>query len=232
VREPVRRLLMIGLAAQATSATAATTGVYHPYLNEREREVEYGLIHRDLGGDRVVLHRASVGYAWSDRISTELYLLSDSPSSEGARARAYELEVKWQLTEQGEYSSDWGILFEAELGKDTDEHELAVGVLWEKELLHRWVAAANAMLEYEFGNAVDDEFETGFRAQLRYLHAPTLEPAVELYLDDEDYAIGPALLGAVRIGAGRQVRWELGVQFGIGHKTPDASLRTNIEIEF
>jgi hypothetical protein len=232
MRELARWWLATALVAQGGVAAAATTGVYHPYVNEREREFEYGLILRDVGAERLSFQRVSFAYAWTDRISTEVYLLSESPSHGGGRERAFEVEVKWQLTEQGEFASDWGLLLEAEVGDGVDRHEVATGVLWEKELGHRWVAAANAMLEYEFGDDVDNEFETAFRAQLRYLHAPTLEPALELYLDDQDYAAGPALQGAWRVGAGKQVRWELGLLFGIGHDTPATSLRTNLEFEF
>ena len=219
-------------AAAASDAGAAAVGIYHPYVNEREREIEYGVTLRGLGDDELSLQRASIAYSWTDRLSTELYLLSEFPSHDGARERAYELEVKWQLTEQGEYSSDWGLLFEAEAGNGADRHEVAAGILWEKELGHRWVAAANALVEYEFGSEVADEFETAFRAQLRYLHRPAFEPALEIYLDDQDYAAGPGFQGAWRLGPGKRLRWEFGVLFGIDRQTPARSVRANIELEF
>jgi hypothetical protein len=224
-------LLVVSLSLPG-AAQAATNGIYHPYVNERERELEYGLVWRDVGGDAMTLQSASVAYAWNDRVSTELYVLSERPTHDRGRARAYELEVTWQLTEQGEYASDWGLLFEAEADRDADRREIAAGVLWEKELGHRWVAAANAMVEYEFGDEVENEFETAFRAQLRYLHAPGLEPAIELYLDDQDYAVGPAFQGVWRLVPGKQLRWEFGLLFGIGHSTPANSVRSGIEFEF
>ena len=213
-------------------ASAATNGVYHPYVNQAEREIEYGIVWRDVGGRDISLQRASVGYAWSDDLATELYLLSEGPAHDAARARAYELEVRWQLTEQGEYASDWGLIFEAEVGADADRHEIATGVLWEKQFGRRWVAAANALLEYELGHGVENEFETAFRGQLRYLQGPAFEPAIELYLDDQDYAMGPAVLGMARFAAGRKFRWEAGLLFGLDRETPDATLRAGIEVEF
>ena len=213
-------------------AAAATPGVYHPYVNQTEREAEYGITWRGLGDDALTLQRASVGYSWSDDVSTELYLLSEFPSHEATRARAYELEVKWQLTEQGEYAADWGLIFEAETGNGTDRHEVGAGVLWEKELGGRWVAATNALLEYEFGADIQNEFETALRAQLRYLQRPAFEPALELYLDDQDRAVGPAMLGAWRVSPRRQLRWEAGLMFGLDADTPSVSLRTNLEFEF
>ncbi len=232
MHERSRRLLCALLLANASGIHAATNGIYHPYVSEGEREIEYGLVLRGTGDEQLSLQSASFAYAWSDRISTEFYLLSEQPEHGGTRGRFYELEVKWQLTEQGEYSADWGLLFEAESDQNVDRHEIAAGVLWEKELGHRWVAAANAALEYEFGANISNEVETAFRGQLRYLHAQALEPAVELYLDDQDYAAGPALLGAWRLGVAKQLHWEFGVMFGIGHSTPDTSLRGSVEFEF
>jgi len=232
MRDSARWLLAGTLLACTLPAGAATDGVYHPYVNQGEREVEYGLTWRGLGDDSLTLQRASVAYSWTDRLSTELYLISEFPSHGDSRVRASELEVKWQLTEQGEYSSDWGLLFEVEVGDDIDRDEVAAGVLWEKELGGRWVAAANALLEYESGAEIENEFETAFRAQLRYRHRPAFEPAVELYLDDIDHAAGPAILGARPLGAGNQLRWELGLYFGLDSETPDLSLRTNLAFEF
>jgi hypothetical protein len=213
-------------------AHADIHGVYHPYVNMHEREVEYGVTWRGIGDDVKSLQRASIGYAWSDNVATEIYLLSEFATHDQARARAYELEVRWQLTEQGEYSSDWGLLLEAEVGAGLDHHEISAGVLWEKELGGRWVAAANGLIEYEFGGDVDNELETGFRGQLRYLMQPAFEPAIEIYLDDTDYAVGPVALGAHRFSAGRQMRWEAGIYFGINGSTPSTTARVNIEYEF
>ena len=227
-----RIALCLVILPVATAAGAATTSLYHPYVNEREREIEYEASWRGVGDDVLSLQRASFGYSWTDRLATEIYLISETPGAGGRRERTYEFEARWQLTEQGEYASDWGLLFEVEAGNGTDRNEAAFGLLWEKELGRAWVATANAMLEYEFGGDVGDEFETAFRGQLRYRHRPALEPALELHLDDRDYAAGPALQGIWRSSPGKQVRWGVGVFFGIGHDTPATSVRTNLEVEF
>ena len=217
-------------ASQITHADIAR--VYHPYVEQQERELEYGLVWRDLGGDPLLLQRAGVGYAWTDRLFTEVYVLNESITHEDQRIRGYEVEVKLQLTEQGEYWADWGLLLEAGTARDISQHELAAGLLWEKALPGRWVAAANVLLEYEFGSDVDNEIETALRSQIRYRHRPVFEPAIEIYLDDQDWAAGPALIGAKPWGAGKQLRWELGLLFGLDDTTPASSLRAAIEFEF
>ena len=213
-------------------AYADMNRVYHPYVEQQERELEYGLVWRDLGGDPLLLQRVGVGYAWSERLFTEVYVLNESVTHAGERIRGYEVELKWQLTEQGEYWADWGLLIEAGTAKDINRHEFAVGLLWEKELSGRWVAAANLLLEYEFGSDIDNEIESAVRTQIRYRKSSAFEPAVEIYLDDQDWAAGPALIGTQPLGAGKQIRWELGMLFGLDNETPASSLRAGIEYEF
>lgn len=220
------------LATLAGPTYADISRIYQPYVEQGERELEYAATLRDLGGEEILLNRLGVGYAWSDKIFTEVYLLTETISHEGEEIRGYEAEMKWQITEQGEYWADWGLLLEAGGARDIDRRELAVGLLWAKELASHWVATANGIVEYEYGDDVVDELETAVRAQFRYRYSAALEPALEFYLDDQDWASGPALIGAQKLGGRKQLRWELGVLFGLDATTPDASLRFGLEFEF
>jgi len=220
------------MAVCTLPAHAEMNRVYHPYVEQNERELEYGFTARDLSGDSELLNRAAMGYAWNDKIFTEIYLLTEAITHAGEQIRGYEAELKWQITEQGEYWADWGLLLEAGTASDISSHELAAGILWEKEIASRWIATANLMAEYEYGNDIKDEFETALRAQLRYRHSAALEPALELYLDDQDWAAGPAVMGTVKLSGRKQVRWELGLLFGLDAETPESNLRGGIEFEF
>ncbi len=227
----VSSVILLG-AVGAAQVHAEMNRVYHPYVEQNEREVEYGFTLRDAGGENVLLNRAGMGYAWSDKLFTEVYLLTESMTHEGEQIRGYELEAKWQLTEQGEYWADWGLLLEAGTATDINSHEFALGILWEKELASRWVATANAVAEYEYGSDIRDEFETALRAQLRYRYSVAFEPAFEFYLDDQDWAAGPALMGTVKLSGRKQVRWELGLLIGLDDDTPENNVRGGIEFEF
>jgi hypothetical protein len=213
-------------------ADADMNRVYHPYVEQNERELEYGFTLRDLNGERELLNRLGAGYTWNDKIFTEVYLLAESLTHEETQVKGYEIEIKIQLTEQGEYWADWGLLFEAETAKDINSHEWAAGILWEKEISHRWVAASNLMVGYEYGSDIKNEFETALRGQLRYRHSNSIEPAFEFYLDDQDWAAGPALMGSIKLSGRKQLRWELGLLFGLDTETPENSLRGGIEFEF
>lgn len=206
--------------------------VYHPYVEQQERELEYGITRRDLGDDGIWLQRIGVGYAWTDNFFSEVYVLSESLTHDDDKIRQYEVELKWQLTEQGEYWADWGLLMEAASATNIGRHEFAAGIIAEKELTGRLILTVNGILEYEFGSEQDNEWESAFRAQLRYRNTPGFEPAVEIYLDDQDWAAGPAWMGIYPLSAGRQIQWELGVVFGLNSQTPDTSLRAGLELEF
>ena len=219
-------------ALGTTQVQAEMNRVYHPYVEQNERELEYGFVLRDLGGDEVLLNRAGMGYAWNDKLFTEVYLLTESLTHEGEQIRGYEAEVKWQITEQGEYWADWGLLVEAGTAKDISSHEFSAGILWEKELASRWVATANVIAEYEFGSDIEAEFESALRAQLRHRYSASFEPAIELYLDDQDWAVGPAFMGTIKLSGRQQLRWELGFLFGLDKDTPENNLRGLIEYEF
>ncbi|WP_323815242.1 hypothetical protein [Cellvibrio sp. NN19] len=224
--------LIISLSTCAMPVLAEMNRVYHPYVEQNERELEYGFTLRDLGGEQELLNRAGIGYTWNDKLFTEVYLLTESITHEGEQIRGYEAELKWQITEQGEYWADWGLLMEAGTAKDISSHEFAVGLLWEKELASRWVATANLIAEYEFGSDIESEFESALRAQLRHRYSASFEPAIELYLDDQDWAVGPAFMGTIKLSGRQQLRWELGFLFGLDKDTPENNLRGLIEYEF
>lgn len=225
-------LLLTLLCTAATTAHAEINRVYHPYVEQHERELEYGAVWRDVGNDNIMLQRAGAGYAWAEHWFGEIYLLTESITHEGEQIRGYEAEIKWQLAEQGEYWADWGLLFEAGSAHDIHRREFALGLLMEKEITPRWIGTANLFAEYEFGADITDEFETAVRTQLRYRYSPAIEPALEFYLDDQDWAAGPALTGIQKIAAGKQIRWELGWLFGLDQETPDNNIRLGIEFEF
>lgn len=225
-------LVAASLCLLAAAAQADMSRVYHPYVEQQERELDYGLVWRDLDGERQALQRLGLGYGWRERWFAELYLLTESLGDQGQVVRGYEAEVKWQLSEQGEYWADWGLLLELGSDREGDDKELGLGLLWEKELGSRSVAAANLLLEHEWSAEGERELETALRAQWRYRWRPALEPALELYVDEQDTALGPALMGLQRLGQRQQLRWELGLLFGLTADTPDLNLRLGMEWEF
>jgi hypothetical protein len=218
--------LSLLLPTMVMADNLAIDKVYHPYVQAMEKEVEWRLVAAD--GDH--LQRLGIGRALTDRIFVEGYLIA-AEEGDTFRLQGYELETRLQLTEQGEYAIDWGLLLELEKAHEEDEYELATALLMEKQW-GRWVGAANLWLEYEWGDAVKDEFETATALQARYRLSPEFEPAVEFYGGENTRALGPVAMGDIRFAAGKKLHWETGVLLGLSKKTPDATLRVLAEYEF
>ncbi|MET0357006.1 MAG: hypothetical protein ABW044_09520 [Cellvibrio sp.] len=232
MRKKVNGVIVLTLLFSAALAHGDMNRVYHPYVEQQEREIEYGFVVRDIDHASVLLNRVGAGYSWNEKFFSEIYVLTESITHDNEQVRGYEVELKWQLTEQGEYWADWGLQIEAGTAKDIYSHELAIGVLWEKELSNRWVATTNFLLEYEYGSDIHNEFETALQGQLRYRNSAKFDPAVEIYLDDQNRALGPTFMGAIKLSGRKQLHWELGVLFGIDAETPSTNLRGGIELEF
>lgn len=227
-----KRLAVMLILLFASNAHSEINRVYHPYVEQHEREIEYGFVLRDAGNTNLLLNRAGVGYAWTDKFFSEIYVLTESITHDNEQVQGYEAEFKWQLTEQGEYWADWGLLVEIGKAKDIDSNEVAIGLLYEKELTNRWVAAANLLVEYESGGDIDDELESAFRGQLRYRYNSRFSIGIEAYADDQDIAFGPLMMGNLALLGKKRVNWELGMVFGLDSNTPNTSIRGGLEVEF
>lgn len=217
--------------ARADGAQVDT--VYHPYVQPLERDIELRMVseqnNRTRGDGQT--WRLGYGQSFSPRGFAELYLIADRPAGEDLHVRAYELEARWQLTEQGQYAADWGLMGEFEHARDRDAQEFAATLLGERQW-GRFVGTVNASLGYEWGEDVNSEVETGLALQGAYRYSRRLQPALEFHAGQDLRALGPALLGTERLGIRRKLHWEAGVAFGLDSASPDVSVRGKLEYEF
>ena len=223
------RLLLCGSALQP--AHAQIDKVYHPYVEAGETETELRSIYESDGDesrDGRMLTRLGFGRSVTERLFLEAYLIGEDLPGGRIELEAYEAEARLQLTEQGEYWADWGLLFELERERESGEWEAASKLLVEKES-GRWSATVNLGLEYEHEV---QEFESSLAAQLRYRQSPRFEPAVELYAGEQTLGIGPVIAGAASFGAGSALSWEFGIIAGLDDDTADRTLRLLVEYEF
>lgn len=232
-------LLACALTLSLHAGMAAADGVvidkiYHPYVQPLEQEFEYrSIFQNEQPGmpDNLQLHRFAYGRSVSDRWFLEFYLLAEKSDEGSLELEAYEVEAKWQLTEQGEYWADAGLLFELEKEAHEDIWEFSTALLAEKEW-GKWSGRANLFMTYEWGEDIADEWETQLNLQARYRWARALEPAVEFYSGQNTVGIGPALLGQFRLGDRNKVLWEAGVIFGLDDDSPGRTFRFGFEFEF
>jgi hypothetical protein len=227
--KPYQTFTMICLFLNATIGWAdgnAIDKIYQPYVQPLEREIEWrsGV---SEGGDSV--HRLGLGKSFSDRLFLELYLIGED--DENFSLSAYELETRWQLTEQGEYAYDWGVLFELEREFDENIWELSSAILIEKQW-RRWSSTVNLGLTYEWGSQIDNELESFLAVQTRYRYRSYLEPGLAFYSAEDTLAVGPVLMGDIRFTPGKKLHWESGLYAGLKDETPDTTWRLALEYEF
>ena len=232
---PVPLLVLLSLLAAGGRAVAdAEIGrVYHPYVEPMEREIEWRsnvVDDPDSADHRDQKHWLAAGYSIGERWFVEAYVIGAKDNGASLELEGFELEAKLQLTEQGEYWADWGMLFEVERETSENIWEIAVGGLMEKEIGPTSLAA-NLSAIYEFGGGIDNEFETAAALQWRWRYAEKFEPAIEYYVGDDLSALGPVGLGMFRFGH-QKLKWELGLLFGVDSVTPDKTYRVLFEYEF
>lgn len=227
-------LLTISLCFYARADGTIIDKVYHPYVQLLEKEIEYRALYEkdsDHDVDGRLRHRLGYGQALSDQFFAELYVTGADEPGGSLDIASYEAELKWQLTEQGEYDNDWGMLFELEKENNDSIWEASTTLI----ILHEWpdwIATANISAIYEWGNDIDNEWETAFAGQLRYRNNERLEPGVEIYQSQDTQGLGPVVTGLWRLGDGNKLNWEFGAILGANDDTADVSWKFNLEYEF
>jgi len=208
--------------------------IYHPYVQPLERELELRASLEDGSNARSrdrQTWRLGYGMAFNDNWFGEAYLVGQQDSVDSFHLREYELEALWQITEQGEYAADWGMLFELASVDSADITEISTTLLVEKEWL-QWTGTANLKVTYEFGDDIANELDTALSLQARYRLSKALEPALEFYSGENVLGAGPVIMGSQRLGPGRQLHWETGLILGMKQNTPNSTFRLLLEYEF
>ncbi len=235
---PISRLasfgpLLLVLAADVACADGVVVDrVYDPYVHPLETEIEWrSIVQFDDEDPDVDKHAIGVGRSLSDRWAIEVYAVGIRSGDESLRPDAYEVELKRQLTEQGEYAFDWGALLEVERTADDDIWEVAASIMAARDV-GRWTGTMNLGLIYEWGSGVQNEVESELRLQTRYRLRESVEPALELHIGQDVAVIGPTLSGLVRLAPGKKFRWDAGAFWAANERSPDRVFRLNLEYEF
>ena len=227
-------LVFVSLSSPLLADGIVTDKIYHPYVQPLEQELEIRLLQQNNQSgiaDNTRMYRLAYGRSLSDRLFIEAYLVGQGSSSESLDLQSIEMEIKWQLTEQGEYWADWGVLAELSKGIGNNIYEASIGLIAEKEFGH-WSGTTNFIIEQEWGSGIDDELESVFSLQTRYRYSQTLEPGIEFYAGQNSIGVGPVLMGQAKLAGPKKLKWEAGVIFGLDSKSPDTSVRLLFEYEF
>jgi high-affinity iron transporter len=236
--------LLFGLALTGHPAESrADHVVYSPLVEDGEQAVEFRG-HYDFDGQESLNggEAYKLEYEWAPYSRWRTEVLVKFERDPGASLDATEIasENVFQLTEQGQYWADFGLLAEFVYSlEDHGANALEIGLLGQKDF-GRNEARVNLVFEQPLASGAELEME--YRWQYRYRLSERFEPGIEMYggagewgefgsFDDHEQQLGPAAFGKVRTADGA-FKYEVGLLFGLTDVTPDATVRFLLEYEF
>ncbi|NJD32221.1 MAG: hypothetical protein FIB04_10070 [Gammaproteobacteria bacterium] len=235
-------VLAIAVAGHAPPARADHV-VYSPLVEQGEKAIELRG-HYDFDGrsslDGGQAYKLEFEYAPTSRWLTELLVEYEREPGESLEATEVATENIFQLTEQGQYWADFGLLAEYAYSLEDDGADaIEIGLLGQKDFGRNEVRL-NLLFEQALESGADLEME--YRWQYRYRLEERFEPGIEMYgglgdwgefgsFNDHEQQLGPAMYGKFRTANGA-FKYELGLLFGLTDATPDTTMRFMLEYEF
>jgi hypothetical protein len=235
-------LLALAVAGKPTDARADHV-VYSPLVEEGEKAIEIRG-HYDFDSRKALdggqAYKAEFEWAPTAWWLTEILVKYEREPGEALDATEIASENIFQLTDQGRYWLDFGVLAEFVYSlEDGGANALEVALLGQKDFGRNEVRL-NFVFEQPLESGADLEME--YRWQYRYRLSERFEPGIEMYggagewgevgsFDDHEQQLGPAAYGKFRTDDGA-IKYELGLLFGLTDETPDTTLRFLLEYEF
>jgi len=215
-----------------TTVKSDVDKVYHPYVEANTYEFEtriISLLDSELAADFSV-YRFGFGKDVSENLFIELYLIGNKNTERKLEVEAFEIEALYQVTEQGEHWTDFGLLFEIERERESQEWEGNIGFLFEKEF-GSWSATLNLQNLYEFEDNNRHAWKHSQAFQLRYRNSPNFEPGIEVYSDKNNLFVGAVILGQIGVDQNK-FNWEIGILQEVNNNDNESVLRALLEFEF
>jgi high-affinity iron transporter len=237
-------LTAVVIAVFAPSRAQAAHVVYSPVVEEGEIAIELRGHHEfdsrdDVdGGQQFKLDLEYTPTSWW---RTEILGEWEREPDESLEATEVAWENIFQLTPQGKYWMDFGLLAEyAHSLEDDGEDALELGLLGEKQFAST-VLTGNLIFEREFAGGAETEME--YAARYRWRVSQAFEPGIELYGDlgdwgdngqfsSHEHEAGPAVMGKLGAGTHSAFKYEAAVLFGLTEESPDTTFRFLLEYEF
>lgn len=231
-------LAALGLLAAASRARADDLVVYSPYVTQGQSEFELrGIQQRDanpsLDGARSA--EVSVAHAFTSWWRPEIYLGEyERAPGQGQRLVGNEFENVFQLTPQGEYWADLGMVLSYGYSREPGvASTLEFGPLLEKRS-GRIDQRLNLIWEKQVGGGADNKYALRAAYSFAYRVRRAFAPGFELYLRpvDNAYQVGPVLRGELVGTRGTELEYRFGVVFGVNAAAPSQTFLASLEYEF
>ena len=218
--------------------------VYVPGVTYGEREIDFKAgAWKKSGEDRLSASSIGFGYGVTQRWFTEVYQKYERAGGESTHVDAWEWENKFQLTEQGEYPVDVGLIVELERPRDRSEgNEVRFGPLFQTEF-GKLQLNGNVLFERHYGADSPQRMETGYQWQAKYRWKQELEFGFQGFgdlgkwnhwdpADERSHRMGPAVFGKIALGGGKAVRYNAAWLAGASTAAPNHNFRMQVEYEF
>lgn len=209
--------------------------VYSPIVEQGERELELkGATEWDAGQraareDNAVV---AVGAGFTEHWFSEVELYWQRVPGTGLQRSATSWENVLQLTPQGEYWLDAGVLGEMEAAARSGQPStVELGPLLQKQRGHL-LAIVNLKAASQFGSNAASAVWGEYAGQLRWLRASGPELGLEAFGEPHEQRAGPVVYGRVRLGGRANLRYEVGYLAALTASTPDHTLKARLELEF
>lgn len=247
------RLAMIAAVAATFSLVGfagpagASHKVYSPIVIGGEFELEtrgHVDFDDDDGKDGAQKQIYEIGYAFTDRWSSSIFLEVEKEPGGRLRDEAVAWENIIQIFEQGERLIDMGIYLEYEAKTRKDSPDKFEGKILLEKTMGRFIHTANIIFEKELGANADEGVELEYAWRSVYRLRPELEIAIEAFGEfgeirdfksgsEQEHSIGPVVMGRIKLGnKGVKLVYEAGYLFGLTRSTPDGTFKWLFEIEF
>lgn len=238
-------LTLTGLGPVSTpTAHAGDFTVYAPSVSPGENEIEAraytGWNGKASSGDQRSF-KLGFGRNFTERWFSEFYVAGAQRYGGPFKLEEFEWENRLQLTPQGKYWVDVGLLNEIEIPRFAEApYEVKFGPLFGKDI-GRFTMLLNLIASHQYGRNAEAGVELEYRARLLYRWRQGLSPLLEAYgqpigkigaWGTPRQLIGPGLTGRITTGPGKSLRYAVLVLRGTGRAAAGTTLVFRLEYEF
>jgi len=236
----------LALSAHTAWAVDASDYLLLPTVVQGEREIDWrtGIASAGPTTNAQADYALGVGYGVTAHWFTELALHYGQRQGSTLQFRDVAWENILQLAEPGEWPLDVGISFEVEHSqRSQDQLNVTGGVLLQKEF-GVVQANLNILLTHVIEGPEPASTRVQLQGQLKYRYSEPFEFGVQGFSNvssyrttwapysDQVHRIGPVALGKFKFGRERSLSYNAAFLFGTTDRSPDRTLRFQIEYEF
>jgi len=246
---PFGRILaafVLALLARPACAADASEYLFLPSVVQDEREID---LHLGVGSSGArTRHRENSGFGLgigvTQRWFTEVAVAYHREMGAGTKLDAFEWENVVQLAEPGEWPVDVGLALNVEQPHNAAEGpSLRAGPLLQKEF-GRFQANVNVLYSRHFRTANFQTAQLHYQGQIKYRYSQPFEFGAQAFgtmgntlqtwspYSEQVHRLGPVVLGRLVIPGEKSLSYNLAYLVGTTARSPDRTLRLQVEYEF